>query len=86
MCKFKFNHIKNISMITEYNYVSYIDFLQAYARILTEKNPQFIPVHFHLLQAIFWGSSYEYYDPAVPQPCPSHLGWLMELPTKQKGT
>lgn len=53
MCKFKFNHIKNISMITEYNYVSYIDFLQAYARILTEKNPQFIPVHFHLLQAIF---------------------------------
>ena len=28
MCKF--NHIENISMIIEYNYGSYIDFLQAY--------------------------------------------------------
>lgn len=30
MCKFKFNHIENISMIIEYNYISHIDFLQAY--------------------------------------------------------
>lgn len=30
MFKYKFNHIENISMIIEYNYVSYIDFLQAY--------------------------------------------------------
>lgn len=45
----------------------------------------FIPVYFHVLQAVSWDSSYVHYGQVVQQLCPGHPVWLMELQATKEG-